>query len=147
MAEVTRTTNEAAVVGLLDEWERTLRSRDLEALMSHYAHDPVLYDGIAPLQIKPDQYRSNWQSYFTFFPGPVGFQARNVRVVAGDTAAFVTRLVHLSGTSAEGKEEGAWMRETVGCQRIDGRWRIVHEHWSLPIDMESGKGVTDLQPE
>ncbi len=35
----------------------------------------------------------------------------------------------------------------VARQKIDGRWRDVHEHASVPIDMATGKGVTDFNPE
>ena len=115
--------------------------------MSYYTADVVFFDGIAPLQIGPDRYRKYWEDYFKWFPGPLNYETRDLKITAGDTAAFARGLAHLVGTTAEGKEDGAWMRETVGYEKIDGKWWITHEHWSLPMEMESGKALTDLKPE
>ena len=39
-----------------------------------------------------------------------------------------------------------WLRWTLGFRKIDGRWRVAHEHVSVPFDMESGKAMLDLKP-
>jgi ketosteroid isomerase-like protein len=38
------------------------------------------------------------------------------------------------------------MRATVCCRNAGGRWRIAHEHFSAPFDMESGKALLGLEP-
>jgi ketosteroid isomerase-like protein len=38
------------------------------------------------------------------------------------------------------------MRGTIGYRKTDGTWLVVHEHWSAPFDIESGKALFDLQP-
>jgi uncharacterized protein (TIGR02246 family) len=140
-------TPEQEIRNVIDRWADALRSRDLDSLMALYAPDAVFFDGIAPLQITGDAYRKNWEEYFAWFPGPVDFGTRNMKITVGGNAAFFSALVYLKGTNAEGRAEGAWMRETVGYERRAGRWLIIHEHWSLPVDMESGKAATDLKPE
>lgn len=32
------------------------------------------------------------------------------------------------------------------CRKIDSKWMIVHEHDSVPFDMETGKASIDLKP-
>jgi uncharacterized protein (TIGR02246 family) len=139
--------NEGAIRSLIANWVSALRAKDLDKLMSHYAPGVVLFDGVAPLQMGPDMYRKNWEGYFNWFPGSVNYETRDLKITAGDTAAFSRALVYLTGTTAEGKEDGAWMRQTIGYEKIDGQWRVTHEHWSMPMDMESGKVLTDLKPE
>ena len=39
-----------------------------------------------------------------------------------------------------------WMRVSAGYQRIDGQWKVVHEHWSAPFDMETGTALFSLKP-
>ncbi len=39
-----------------------------------------------------------------------------------------------------------WVRATLGCRRIDGRWLITHDHESVPFDPASGQALTDLAP-
>jgi ketosteroid isomerase-like protein len=38
------------------------------------------------------------------------------------------------------------VRATLGLRRIEGDWRIVHDHESVPWDPETGKGSTGLEP-
>ena len=35
---------------------------------------------------------------------------------------------------------------TVCYGKIDGDWKVVHEHFSSPFDMQSGKALFELQP-
>jgi ketosteroid isomerase-like protein len=38
------------------------------------------------------------------------------------------------------------MRATICFRKINGEWKVVHEHYSAPFDMESGKALFDLEP-
>jgi ketosteroid isomerase-like protein len=38
------------------------------------------------------------------------------------------------------------MRATVGHRKTNGKWMIVHEHFSAPFNMESGKALLGLKP-
>jgi len=147
MASAEPRTNEQSIRDVMRKWVEAVKGRDLDALMSFYTPDGMFFDGIAPLRVDFDTYRKNWEGFFKWFPGPVAFDTHDVRLAVGDTVAFASVLVRLAGTTAEGKQEGAWMRQTIGFESFDGAWRITHEHWSLPVDMESGKGLTDLTPE
>lgn len=139
--------SEHAVRHLMDEWSAALRARDVDRLMSFYAADAVFFDAIGPLQMDAGTFRKNWDEFFRWFPGPVYVETRNLKISAGESSAFAGLLVRLVGTTAEGKEEGAWMRETIGLEKAGGSWRITHEHWSIPMDPATGKAVHDLKPE
>lgn len=78
--------------------------------------------------------------------GPLGIEMRDLKIVADNEAAFCHCLNHFTGKEASGKEIDVWMRATVCYRKIDGRWLAVHEHISVPIDMESGKALFDLKP-
>ena len=53
----------------------------------------------------------------------------------------------MTSTDAEGQQNSAWMRLTGCYEKVDGKWLITYEHWSMPMDMETGKGLSDLEPE
>jgi ketosteroid isomerase-like protein len=50
------------------------------------------------------------------------------------------------GTLFDGTRLDMWWRSTAGFRKIDGRWRITHEHNSVPFDPQTGKASLDLEP-
>jgi ketosteroid isomerase-like protein len=46
--------------------------------------------------------------------------------------AFATALGRCAGVDQHGKREALEFRLTIGFRKIDGQWRITHEHHSLP---------------
>ena len=45
-----------------------------------------------------------------------------------------------------GQKTDLWLRWTACFRRINGEWLITHEQVSVPIDLESGKALLDLEP-
>ena len=39
-----------------------------------------------------------------------------------------------------------WLRVTQIYRKSGGRWRVVHEHVSVPTNLETGKAALDLTP-
>jgi ketosteroid isomerase-like protein len=59
---------------------------------------------------------------------------RDIQIhVAGDTA-FAYCLHHFIPTPADHPCGENWMRVTVGFRKIDGKWKMVHEHISIPLN-------------
>jgi ketosteroid isomerase-like protein len=52
----------------------------------------------------------------------------------------------MSGTTTSGQTVSMWVRWTACFRKLDGRWRITHEQVSVPIDMDSGRALLDLEP-
>jgi ketosteroid isomerase-like protein len=65
--------------------------------------------------------------------------------VSGDTA-FAYGLERIAGKTTSGAPVDMWLRYTEGLKNIDGKWRVVHEHISVPADMATGKAAMDLKP-
>jgi ketosteroid isomerase-like protein len=73
------------------------------------------------------------------------FEMHALELSVRDDIAFGHYLSRCGGVE-DGREKTSWMRATVCLREIDGRWLIVHEHFSVPFDMQSGKAMFDLQP-
>lgn len=53
----------------------------------------------------------------------------------------------MTGTKHGSPHVSFWMRETVALERAAGKWRIVHEHTSVPFYMDGSlRPAFDLQP-
>ena len=69
----------------------------------------------------------------------------DVQTVVGDEVPVVTAFVTYKGLSADGTKLRAMNnRLTWGLRKTGaGRWEVVHEHSSAPVDFDTGK--VDLQ--
>ena len=146
--QMTRADEEAQIRGLIDDWAKAARAKDVDAIFAHYAPDIVAFDAIAQLQFKgADAYKKHWEACMAMCPGQMIFEVHDLSIAARDDLAFCHYLSRCGGTGADGEEKVGWMRATVGFRRISGKWLVVHEHFSAPFDPESGKALFDLEPQ
>jgi PhnB protein len=127
-----------------DAW-RALGSKDAAATLAHYAPGFVQYSLAPPLQSRADaQALAGW---FATWRGNIGHEFRDLEVAASGDVAYCTSLIHMTGTKTDGEEVDLWFRATFGLRKRDGRWRIVHEHESVPFYMDgSYRAAVDLKP-
>jgi uncharacterized protein (TIGR02246 family) len=142
----TRTDETVRIRALIEDWAEAVRASDLERIMAAYTPDILSFDAVAQLQFKgAEAYRRHWQACLGLCSGMI-FEVHDLEIEAGDGVAFGHYLVRCGGTGPDGEEQVGWMRVTVCCRRSLGRWRVAHEHFSVPFDMASGKALLDLTP-
>lgn len=127
-----RASDEARILEIIAAWQRAVIAKDANALIHHYASDVVVFDVVPPASFTgSERYREHWQRWFDSMKGPIGFEMNDITVVADGDVAFahsVNRVV------VDGQDN--LVRATVGFRRIDGDWRVVHEHASVPLMMD-----------
>jgi PhnB protein len=132
--------------GLVDDWARALRAKDVDGVMAHYTADSVTFD-LAPPLISTGADAKGLQAWFSTWRGPLGYEIRDLNITAGDDVAFCHGLNRLSGTKTDGEEADVWFRLTLCLRRIGGEWRIAHQHESVPFYMDgSFRAAVDLTP-
>lgn len=138
---------EAAIRQQIGKVIEGLRAKDLDVLREPYAPDVVSFDVEPPLQhVGIEAKLANWARVFEVFE-TVDYELRDLTLTIGDGVAFGYAFGRLSGTMRNGvATTGMWVRVTYGLRRIEGIWRIVHDQVSVPFDIVSGNGVTDLEP-
>ncbi|WP_367871463.1 SgcJ/EcaC family oxidoreductase [Luteolibacter sp. Populi] len=135
-------TNEDQIRELTQQWLKAVHARDAKAVMACYAEDVIAYDLFTPTKVTGvGDYRKNYEMWFQCCQGPIHYEIKELDIVAGDEVAFCRSLNRMTGPNPEGKEEETWIRATVCFQKRAGAWKVVHEHVSVPLDMESQKGV------
>lgn len=124
-----------------------LRAKDLDALGRLYTSDVVSFDVEPPLQhVGRDAKLKNWAKVFTAFQ-EVNYEVRELSLTVGDDVAFGHGFGRLGGRLKNGTTtSGTWVRATFCFRKIDGTWLISHDQVSVPLDIPSGKGLTDLEP-
>lgn len=135
------------ITDLLTAWANAVRAKDVSKIMALYHNDIVAFDAIAQLQFKGKaSYREHWQRCMEFCGGESLFEVHQLQVRADQQLAFSHSLNHCGGTNDKGEMQRCWMRATQCWQQGNDGWKIVHEHYSMPFDMESGAILTNLAP-
>jgi len=139
--------SEQQIRQLFDGWARAFEAKDLDGVMAMYAPNITAFDIVPPLQFRgADNYRKDYSQFFSQFSGPIHVEVPGMQVeVSGDTA-FAYGLERIAGKTTNGAPVDMWLRYTEGLKRIDGQWRVVHEHISVPVDMATGKAAMNLKP-
>ena len=147
-AQASRNQEEARIRALLDDWTAGVRVRDVDRVMSHYATDIVIFDLAPPLEYAgADTLRKSLQAWFSTWQGPLDYEIRDLNITAGDDAAFCHSLNRLSGTKTDGEQADVWFRQTLCLKKIESKWRIAHQHESVPFYMDgSYRAAVDLEP-
>jgi ketosteroid isomerase-like protein len=74
---------------------------------------------------------ATWNMFYDGTAKPVQFDFHDIAVTAGAEVAFATAIGRCSDLST-GQKVDLEFRLTMGFRKQNGRWRIVHEHHSVP---------------
>ena len=138
---------EALIRQRIEELATALRAKDIDGVMSLFAPDLVSFDIVPPLRyVGADNKRRAWQEAFAIYTGPFDYEFHDLNVTTEGELAFVHSLNHVTATLASGHVTDMWLRWTACFRRIDGVWLVVHDHVSVPADLEHGQAALNLTP-
>jgi uncharacterized protein (TIGR02246 family) len=122
-----------AIRTLIERWTHAVQQEDLAAIRADHDPDILMFDVPPPFMSRGlDAYMATWQLFFANVAKPVSFSFEDIEVTAGSDVAFATAKGSCINIDRAGKREPLEFRLTMGLKKIDGRWRIMHEHHSLP---------------
>jgi ketosteroid isomerase-like protein len=129
----TTTREDAQIRERIDTLAQALRTKDIDALMAHYAADVVTFD-LMPLQSpSADAYRKNFEAWFGSVQGPIDYEIRHLRIAMSGDVAFCYHLARVQSTRKSGEKNDYWVRVTAGLRKMNGGWMVTHEHISVPF--------------
>ena len=141
------TTEESQIRVLIDDRVKAVRAKDAVALVANHAPEVVTFDVVDPLQnVGTDTVKQRAERWFASFQGPIEYEIDELCITRGEEVAFCHFLNSVRGTATAGKQIDIWWRATMCCRKIDSKWTIVHEHDSVPFDIETGKASIGLKP-
>jgi uncharacterized protein (TIGR02246 family) len=140
-------TDEAAIRALEAKFAAAVSAKSVDAIMKVYAPDVFVFDVTPPRQyVGAKAYRQDWTGFMAGFKGPVKFDVSDLSVGVAGTMAWSHSIQHVSGTDPNGKPSDVTVRVTDVYRKIGGRWLIVHEHVSVPVDLATGKADLTSKP-
>ncbi len=129
---------EKAIKATLDRVAKALRDKDLDALAACYSPGVEIFD-VGSQLTGVDSLRRLWKSVFPYFPEPIEIQRRDVKIIGHDGVAVVTCFTRLTGMKNDHPSARAWIRTSSCLKKIDGEWKIFHEHASMPVDCDEDR--------
>lgn len=128
------------VRAIIEKWAAGVRARDIDAVLRGHSPDLLMFDIVGPVRLQGlNEYRRTWIEQFFPWHGETGrFELVDLKVSAGADVAFATALLECAGTE-DGNKVAFTLRLTVGLEKRDGEWTIVHEHHSQPLDFDTAR--------
>ncbi|HEY1544993.1 MAG TPA: nuclear transport factor 2 family protein [Xanthobacteraceae bacterium] len=115
---------------LIEAWAEAVRRHDIPGILAHHAQEIVMFDLPPPLlSTGMEAYRKTWDLFFAYHKPSQAFDVEELTITAGDDVAFAFGIMRCG---AGAKPEGFPFRLTIGLRKIDGHWRVTHEHHSIP---------------
>jgi uncharacterized protein (TIGR02246 family) len=128
---------------LLADYAAAVLAKDVEAFVALYADDALIYELWAQWTHDLASWRAMATGWFAFLGEERAIvEPADVKCsVSGDMAMLTASLTYRA-VEAGGKElRSLDNRLTWVLRQRGGRWQVVHEHTSVPIAHETGKGI------
>lgn len=139
---------DSSVRHCLAAYQAAVLAKDVEAFVAIYAADARIFELWARWEHDIASWREMAQGWFAFLGEQRSVvEAHDVQVqVAGDmallTASLTYRAVDAGGQTLRSLDNRlSWVLRERG-----GRWLVVHEHTSVPLAHEDGKGILKRVP-
>jgi len=136
----------AEIVQSVEQWAAAVRSCNVDRIMSHYlkSEDIVLFDAIPPLEYRGwTAWQKNWRDSLAGIRQIDRWELSGIRARASGDLGYCSAKWRLEMTTQDGGKVALDGRLTQVLQKIGGKWKVIHEHMSVPMasgDGEAGPG-------
>lgn len=134
--------DEAQIRRLVEDQQRAVCAKDIDAIMAHYAGEFAVFNVKPPFQIRDaTEWRRVWEASLAHFPASFGTETRELVVTVSGELAVAHYFLRFTGLPGE----PSWIRVTAAYKRVGRKWLIVHEHSSVPFDPETLRPVFTVE--
>lgn len=129
---------------VLDRLVAGVNEKNVDKIMGNYVPDVLVYDAIPPLAVRDAEgLRASWQMCFDHCAkDTIEYAIQELNITAGDDLAFATFIATFAVRGQKTIE--STMRATSCLRLINGEWKVVHDHISVPFDPMTEKALTNL---
>jgi ketosteroid isomerase-like protein len=139
----------ADIKALEERFIAAFKAKYIDAIMRVYVPDQTLFvfDLAPPRQyVGAAAYRKDWQEFLGSFDGPISVELSELAIATDRSLAYGHSIQHIVGTDKQGKKIDLTVRVTDVYKKIKGHWLVVHEHVSVPVDLDAGKPDLSSKP-
>ncbi len=141
--------DDAAIRALVQQMIVAFNAKDLDQIMSFYVtgNDLVAFDVVPPRQyVGSDAYRKDWQEFLDLYSGMPRMEITDVTVGSSGDLGYSHQIVRLTGALKKGGNMDLTLRVSDVYRKRNGKWQAIHEHVSVPVDIDTGKADLQSKP-
>ena len=139
----------AEIEALEKSFIAAFKAKNVDAIMALYAPGNQLYvfDVTPPrAYVGWDAYKKDWEQAFAENPGPISVRMLEQHITVVGPVAYNYSVQATSLTDKAGRKLDMVVRVTDVYRKMNGKWLIVHEHVSVPVDPVTGKADMMSKP-
>jgi len=141
-ASATASDDKSSIEALETRFSEAFIAKDVNALMEAYAPGARLFvfDVSPPRQhVGWQDYKKDWQELFAAFPGPATFSISDLDITVIGSVAYSHSIQTAQFAGKDGSRMDLVVRVTDVYRKLKGKWLIVQEHVSVPVDVATQK--------
>jgi uncharacterized protein (TIGR02246 family) len=142
-------TSSDQIKALEGRFAAAVSAKDLDGIMKVYAPGDGLFvfDVVPPRQyVGAAAYRKDWAAFLASYKGSIKFSLSDLVVQTDGSVGWGHSIQRVVGVGDNGQASDMTVRVTDVYRRIEGRWLIVQEHVSVPVDLATGKADLASKP-
>jgi ketosteroid isomerase-like protein len=127
--------DERQIRTILEAFARNTRQDNKDAILANHTADLLIYDVIPPMKYESAvAYRASWDDWQPETTGESIFEFQDLVITAGSDVAFAHAFIRCGGATPTGKTFEDIVRATFCLKKIDGAWKVAHQHVSKPLN-------------
>jgi ketosteroid isomerase-like protein len=122
-------------------------TKNVDGMMSYYDGTDrlIIFDAIPPLKYSGTAaWRKNLEGFVAAY-NPGILEITQLEIVNDGKIGYAHSIQRFTGTDKSGKKVEMAFRVTDCLEKENGKWKIVHEHNSMPIDYASGRAFLNAE--
>ena len=142
-------TEKPGIEALEKRFVAAVEKKDVDGIMANYVpgDELLVFDLIPPREYKgSDAYKKDWQGVLGGCADNPKMEMSDLVIEGGSEYAFGHNIQHFMCTDPKGNKLDLTMRVTDAYKKVKGKWLIVHEHISVPVDLATAKADLTSKP-
>jgi ketosteroid isomerase-like protein len=144
-----RADDQAEIKALEQRFVEGFKAKDVARIMAVYVpgESLVVFDVVPPRQyVGWNAYKKDWEDFLALFDGAITVELTDLHVATAGTLGYGHSIQRVTGRKRDGNTVDLTVRVTDVYRKVKGKWLIVHEHVSIPVDLATGKPDLTSKP-
>ncbi len=125
------------VLAMLKHWDEAVANMDIQALADLCVEEVSLID-VSTHLTGIQAYKQLWKRYLPVKVGNIRVYREAIKMIAQPELAVLHCFSKVDQIDATPSLEVFWCRTTICFQKVEGAWKVAHQHISMPIQLETG---------